>query len=75
MITENIKAELTEKAEEKLEELVTDAVEKKIKKELKKLTRNLTIIFAVTGVVLAGICYAIGNKDKVVVLLKKIRRL
>lgn len=71
MITEKIKAELSETAQEKLETIVSETVEKKIKKEIKKAVRSVTIKFVVAGVIIAGICYAVGNADKIKVLFKR----
>lgn len=66
MIVKNLKAELSESAQNKLEAVVSEAVEKKLKKEVKKVAKKLTVKFIVTGVVLAGVCIAASNSDKIV---------
>ena len=66
MIVKNIKAELSESAQNKLEVVVAEAVEKKLKKEMKKIAKKLTVNLIVTGVVLAGVCIAAANADKIV---------
>lgn len=74
MIAENIKAELSEAAQDKLETIVATTVEHKIKMELKKAVRKITVKIIIVGVVVTGICLAINNIEKIIVLLKKLKK-
>ena len=69
MMIENIKADLSEAAQKKIQTMLAETVEKKVRKEVRKLAFKLTVKLILTGVVVAGVCIAAANPEKLVKML------